>query len=137
MELTIPHYETMGRIMFYGFKTTEDWLIDYAITHRATYGIRVTEFGILNLQNALYILQRQTGINQLRLKSVLPENTPIPPPLEGNRRIGPLPEPGLPIVAVCSSRSTSFHKRPSQAQVDHLKQILGGEEPKWWIKDSD
>ena len=122
--------------MFYGFRTTENWLVDYAITHRATYGIRVTEPRILNIHYALNILQRQTGVNQLRLKTVLPENTPIPPAPQGNRRIGPLPEAGPPIVAVCSSLGSSFHKRPSQAQVDHLKEILGGDEPKWWIGGS-
>ncbi|KIJ93317.1 hypothetical protein K443DRAFT_402849 [Laccaria amethystina LaAM-08-1] len=120
MELALPNWPARGRIMFYGFRTTENWLIDYAITHRATHGIH-----------------RQTGIYQLRLKTVLPENTPVPPAPQENRRIGPLPEAGPPIVAVCSTIGSSFHKRPSQAQVDHLKKILGGGEPKWWINDSD
>ena len=88
---------------------------------------------ILNLDYALNILKRQTGINQLRPKTVLPENAPIPPAPRGNRRIGPLPEAGPPIVAVCSTLGSSFHNRPSQAQVDHLKKILGGDEAKWWI----
>jgi hypothetical protein len=40
------------------------------------------------------------------------------------------------MVAVCSSLKNSFRNRPSQAQVDHLKQILGAEEdPKWYIDD--
>ena len=86
MELAIPNCATRGRIMFYGFRTTEDWLIDYAITHRATYGIRVTESRILNLHYALNILQRQTGINQLRVKTVLPENTPTCSPRKPTNR---------------------------------------------------
>ena len=136
MELAILNWPTRDRIMFYGFRTTEDWLIDYAITHRAAYGVHVTESPIMNLRYALNILHRQTGIYQLRLKTVLPENKPVPPAPQANQRIGPLPEAEPPIVVVCSTFGSSFHKRPSQVKVDHLKKILDGGEPQWWINDS-
>jgi hypothetical protein len=131
-----------NQLMFYGIRTTENWLINYAITHGDAFGIPAIDLEdkIFKLHYATRILQEQTGIDQLEFRSVdaaRHKNTPAPD-LEGNQKIGPFSKKkaGLTIVAVCSNLRTSFRKRPSQAKIDHLKEILGGE-PKWWIDPQD
>jgi len=134
MNISIPRCKTKGQILYYGFKVTEDWLINHTITHRDTYDIPFSEFNLINLYHSRSVLRRQTGIKQLSLEQILPENPPVLPP-KGMKLIHP-PSYGRTMVAVCSSLKNSFRNRPSQAQVDHLKQILGAEEdPKWYIDD--
>ena len=115
--------------MHFGFKTHEGWLVNYGKTHGEAYGFPAsTAHDLFNFDYAVSILQRQTGISQLNAELILleAEDTSIPPPKEY--------EPEGTIVAVCSNLRDSFRNRPSQAQMDHLKQILGTkEEPKWWM----
>jgi hypothetical protein len=115
--------------MFYGIKTTEDWLISYAKTHAGAYDNIAchSQDDMSSLYHATLILQSRTGINKLELRSV--EAVPSQHP-EGN---GPSLSPGPTIVAVCSNLRTSFRKRPSQVKMENLRKILGGEEPKWWL----
>lgn len=137
MQLTIPQIETNGRRMFYGIETTEEWLIEYTKTYRRDQGLPISMSGLLNLSDALLLLQRHSGVNTLRIKSVLPENAPIPPARKGTQQTLPLPQCGKPIISICSSGHRSFQKRPTHAQVDTLKQIMGGNDPKWWVESVD
>jgi hypothetical protein len=123
--------------MFYGIETTEDWLVNYTKTHRKDYDLPVCISTLLNLDHALWLLRIHSGIHKLRFKTVLPDDAPIPPARKGTRQRLPLPKSGAPIISICSSKSRSFQKRPSQAKVDALKQIMGGKEPRWWMDDVD
>ena len=137
MQLSIPQRETNGRRLFYGIETSEAWLIEYTKTHRKSHGLSVSMSVILNLSEALQLLQRHSGVHTLRIKTVLPENSPIPPARKDAQQSLPRLKCGKPIISLCSSDSRSFQKRPSQVQVDTLKQIMGGKEPKWWVDDAD
>ena len=101
----------------------------HTVSEASSYGFPAsTAHDLFNFDYAVSILQRQTGISQLNAELILleAEDTSIPPPKDY--------EPEGTIVAVCSNLRDSFRNRPSQAQMDNLKQILGTkEEPKWWM----
>ena len=109
--------------MYYGFETDEQWLVNHAKTHRKAYRLPITNSSVFNIINAVTILQKQTGIKQLTAEPAYA--------IEDHD----IPENGTPIVAVCSNLKSSFRNRPSQSQVDHLKEIMGAGEPKWWLLD--
>ena len=99
---------------------------------------KITDFGttppLFNLGYAVSVLQRQTGITQLDAEPILLEGDDISIPSPDNRDA--ISDKERTILAVCSNLRKSFRNRPSQAQMDHLKQILGTEEdPKWWRAD--
>jgi len=102
--------------MFFGFDTTRQWR-----------GWPVSTSVLLNLNEAQILLRQHSGAHMLRIKT---ENALIPP----SRKSTPLPEGGGPIITVCSSESRSFRKRPTEQQINALKQIMG-KEPKWWVDD--
>jgi hypothetical protein len=137
IQLTIPQLITHGRRMYFGFETTEKWLIEYAKTEfrKRGYTPNPPPSDLLYMSESLQLLQDHSGIHHVRVKSVFPQGTRIPPRPKDNRQTFPLRKSGGTIVAICSSSSSWFPKRPSQAQVDVLKQIMGGKEPKWWVSD--
>jgi hypothetical protein len=133
MRLSIPQIDTQGRCMYYGFDVTEEWMIEYA---KAEYG-RVeynpdpppSDFDLLTV--CFPMLSNSSGIRTLKYKSVYDQGAHIPP--RTNQQTLPLPKPGVHIIAICSSLPGWFERRPHQAQVDKLKEIMGGKEPKWWV----
>ena len=121
--------------MFYGIETTEDWLSNYANSilqahNRPT----IPRNSVVDLAAAVKLLQYRLRTKNLRLQTAFTIDTPIPRHVPGTPRTFPLPPCGRPIVAICSSGHRSFQRRPSQAQVDPLQQIMGGE-AKWWLSD--
>ena len=120
MNINLPRSK---RIMCYGIETSKDWLVNYVKTHRDAYDIPICTSSVFNIQYAIDILQIQTGIQQLTTRL--------------GYAIGDIPANEVPILAICTNLKSSFRNRPSQAQVDHLKQILGAGEPKWWLLDPD
>jgi hypothetical protein len=137
MQLTIPQWITHGRRMYFGFETTEEWLMEYAQMHfRNRGGVQnPPPSDLLLMTGSLQLLEEHSGIHPIRVKSVYPQGAHIPPPPKDNLQTLPLRESGGTIVAICSSSPKWFPKRPSQTQVDALKQIMGGTEPKWWVSD--
>ena len=137
MQLSIPQIQTNGRRLYYGIETTEKWLMEYtkADFRRRSYIPEHPPSALLLMSESLLLLQKHSGVRPLRVKSVLPQGAPIPPRRKGNRQTLPLPDPGEPIVAICSSHPKWFGKRPSQAQVEVLKRLMGGKEPRWWVSD--
>ena len=74
------------------------------------------------------------SITQLNAEPILLEGDDISIPSPDNRDA--ILDKERTILAVCSNLRKSFRNRPSQGQMDHLKQILGTEEdPKWWRAD--
>lgn len=132
MPLTIPA-ETHGRVMFYGFETTEDWLAQYTEANRAAYHIP-SKGRLFDLNYALWILQKRSGICKLKYAKVFSNNAPIPSGRIEHQQTVPFPKNnGTYIVSICSSKKISFLRRPNQAQVDLLKQIMDDKEPRWWV----
>jgi hypothetical protein len=138
IDLTVPQTNTYGRPMYYGFETTEEWLVEYTKVEyrRRRYVPDPPRSDFLLLCDSLRKLQEKSGVRRVKIKSVFPQGASIRPPPKDNRQIFPLPESGGTIIAICSSRPNWFAKRPTLAQMDVLKQIFGGQEPKWWVSDT-
>ena len=123
--------------MYFGFETTEEWLIEYAKADFRQRGYNPTPppSVLFLIAQSLQLLQDHSGIRRMRAKSVFPQSAIIPPPPKDNRQTHPLRESGGTVIAICSSSPQWFSNRPSQAQVDVLRRIMGGKEPKWWVSD--
>ena len=128
MQVTRPsHCHTNGRIYFYGYDITLDWLVDYTKTHWKDHAgkDRLALMGV-----AIQFLKTHTGIHTLTYRSALVDSTaPTNRSIDGHR-------PGermVPILSICTSERSSYKKRPSQAQVDALSRIMNGRQPRWWI----
>jgi hypothetical protein len=121
--------------LFYGIETTEEWLIAYTKTHWNEPDLPASNFNVVNLNRAIHLLQRHSGVHTLGIKTVLPQNSPIPPARRGTRLDLPKQKCGIPIITICSSVERSFKSRPAQVKVNVLKQIMGGKEPMWWVDD--
>src|SRR5271155_2014939 len=125
----MPQIITYGRHMYFGIETTEDWLVEYS--KKCGYNPVPPPSDILFVSQSMALLRANSGIHHLRPISVFAQGTHIlPRPIKITH---PLRECDGVIVAICSDGPTSFAKRPSQAQVDGLKQIMGGKKPKWWV----
>jgi hypothetical protein len=137
MHLAIPQIISHGRRIYFGFETTEEWLIEYSKSEfrKRGYAPNPPPSDLFHMSESLQLLQEHSGIHPVRVKSVFPQGARIPPPPKDNRQTLPLRESSGTIVTICSSSPKWFANRPSQAKVDVLKQIMGGEEPKWWISD--
>ncbi|KAF8800410.1 hypothetical protein BYT27DRAFT_7263049 [Phlegmacium glaucopus] len=131
LAILIPHTNTYGRCMYYGFDVTEEWLIAYAKVENGRRGCYpdppLSNFDQIFI--CLPLLSSGTGIRTLRYKPVFDQGAPIPP--KSTRQTLPLPIVTH-IIAICSSHPKWFQKRPTQQQFDKLKQIMG-KEPQWWV----
>jgi hypothetical protein len=128
MDLIIPKSNTDGRRLYFGFKVTESWLIEYAKEEFRKYDpANMPISKLLLLYEATLQLQHNSGVRKVRLKPVLPLPTSTPVHLPDH-----LPKDGSCIIAICSSGPNWFRRRLTQAQADALKGIVGGEEPCWW-----
>lgn len=132
IELTIPQINTYGRRMYYGFEINKEWVASYSQREcrKRGYSPGSPPAILFDLTVSLRILLEDTGIRKILIKTVYGQGELILPP---DAPISwPLPPSGPQIFAICSSRSAWFEKRPTQAQVDKMKQIIG-KEPKWWV----
>lgn len=133
MELALPtHFTTNGRVCFYGYAVTSEWLVEFAKAHWKD----AERFdNLAKVSTAIKLLRAQSGIRSLLYESALadkavPEDTIL---LPGHR-------PGelmVPLLAIFSDEKSSYKKRPSQAQVDRLSEIMGGKQPRWWVDYED
>ena len=102
--------------------------MDYA---RQTWGEGVDQYeDAAKVINAVRALRLRTGIKYMALESgltdpTMPAGTII---LPGGREV--------PLLSIFSNEQSSYQRRPSQAQIDDLSQILG-KQPRWWIDYED
>jgi hypothetical protein len=133
MKLALPtHFETHGRVCFYGFDVTREWLIDYARTHWKD----AEKFDdSAKVSTAIKFLRRHSRIKSLVYESALVDSTA---PVGTANRPGHRPgEFMVPLLSIFSDERSSYKRRPTQAEVDHLSQIMGGKQPRWWIDYED
>src|ERR1700729_2449483 len=133
MKLPLPkHLETNGRVCFYGFAVTTEWLVDYAKVHWNN-ADRYDDFA--KVSATIKLLRRGSHIKALQFEAALVDPT-VPPGtvLKPGHRTG---EFMVPLVAICSNEAPSYKKRPSQAEVDLLLEIMGGKQPRWWVDYED
>lgn len=122
-----------GRICFYGYDVSIEWLADYSDKHWPYADDEC--FDILSkASEAMEVLRGHSGIKRLALESALvdpaaPSNTvTIPGYLPGEIRV--------PILSIFSDERSSFKKRPSHERVDRLSAIMG-KQPRWWVDYED
>ena len=132
MRLPLPPLETDGRVCFYGFAVTTEWLVDYANTHWNNAG-QYDKFA--KVSTAIKLLRRESSIQGLQFEAALVDRT-VPPEtiLIPGHRSGELM---VPLLAICSNEAPSYKKRPSQAQVAQLSELMGGKQPRWWVDYED
>jgi hypothetical protein len=129
MKLPLPiDLETNGQVCFYGFAMTMEWLVDYAKAHWNN-ADRYGDFARVSAM--IKLLRRGSHIKALQFKAALIDPT-VPP--------GTVLKPGhqsgefmVLLVAICSNEAPSYKKRPSQAEVDLLLEMMGGKQPRWLI----
>ena len=134
MHLTIPKTDSHGRHLYYGIETTEEWLMEYAKADFRKRG-QVPDrpySDFMFLCESFQLLQWHTGMRTVSGKTVFRHGVSVPP-LHVETKL--LPESRVVIVAICLSGAKWFVNRLTQAQVDKLQQIMGGQEAKWWVSD--
>lgn len=133
IQLPIPQMDSGGRRLYYGIETTKEWLIEYTKADFRNRGhVPDSPYSdFMYLCQSLQLLQWYSGMRTVSGKTVFRHGVPIPP----LHATGLLPENRVYIVAICSSGSKWFANQPTPAQVDKLQQIMGGQEPKWWVSD--
>ncbi|KAF8240112.1 hypothetical protein L208DRAFT_1385039, partial [Tricholoma matsutake] len=107
IQVALPDLNTNGRICFYGYDVSTEWLIDYTNKH----------WKAIADESALEDPSAPAG------------TVTIPGHRPGKIRV--------PLVSVFSNEGSSFPRRPSQARIDRLSEILGGNQPRWWVDYED
>jgi hypothetical protein len=133
MRLALPtHLEPNGRICFYGYAVSTEWLIEFARKH---WNDADQYDDLAKGSAAIKLLRRKSRIKSLTFESALVDNTV---PTETILRQGHRPgECMVPLISIFSDRRSSFKRRPSQVDVDQLSQIMGGKQPRWWVDYED
>jgi hypothetical protein len=120
------HADPKGRVCFYGYDVLQDWLVNYAKDNIKTDD---TDDEITLLYTGVRIMRALTGIKTLGMETALVDPTvPDDTVIHGYGT----EERMVPIISICTTERESYQRRPSQAQVDQLSQILG-KRPRWWI----
>jgi hypothetical protein len=109
-----------------------EWLVDYAKLH---WNDADRYDDLTKASTAIKFLRSKSHINTLQFESALVDRTvPAGTALTPGHRRG---EPMVPLIAICSDEKPSYKKRPSQAEVDLLSQMMGGKQPRWWVDYED
>lgn len=109
-----------------------DWLIEYARMH---WNDADRYDDLAKVSSAIKLLRKKSHIKSLEYESALVDHTV---PTDTVRQPGHRPgELMVPLLALFSNRKSSYKKRPSQAEVELLSQIMGGKQPRWWIDYED
>jgi len=132
IQVALPDLNTGGRVCFYGYDVSTEWLVDYANKHWQ--GIEEyddsAKFG-----SAIHLLRAHSGIKRLDYESAFEDpKAPAGTVTIPGHRIG---ETRVPLVSIFSNEVSSFSRRPSQGKIDHLSKLLGGKQPRWWVDDED
>jgi hypothetical protein len=133
MDLQVPNWDTPGRRLFYGFNFREEWLLNYTTTHwKEHLGNRdIDEYNRGALAAcAVWMIQNASAFQHLLLQKGVPDERAK---AENTFLSRVKPESVVPLLAMCSSRRSSFKRRPTQAQFDRLVKIVG-KEPQWWVE---
>ncbi|KAF8240122.1 hypothetical protein L208DRAFT_1385050 [Tricholoma matsutake] len=132
IQVALPDLNTNGRICFYGYDVSTEWLIDYTNKHWKA----IAEYdNLAKASAAIKLLRSHSGIKRLEYESAFED----PSAPAGTVTI-PGHRPGeirVPLVSVFSNEVSSFPRRPSQARIDRLSEILGGNQPRWWVDYED
>jgi len=129
--VALPKTAADGRISFYGYDITAEWVLNYAETH---YKIAKEQDKLAKASIGAQLLKIHTGIKSLHFESALVD--PTAPPGAVTIPGGRPGEPRVRVLSVFSDEDASYEGRPSQEQVDRLSQILG-KQPRWWVDYDD
>ena len=130
IQVALPDLNTNGRVCFYGYEISREWLIDYTNKHRE--GVERYD-DHAKVSAALFLLRAHSNIKNLEYESALPDPkaaTDIP-------KTAWYQGPTVRLLSIFSNEPSSFPKRPRQEKVDRLSEILGGKQPKWWVDAED
>jgi len=131
IQVALPNLNTNGRVCFYGYGVATEWLIDYANKHWKG----IEEYDDLAKASAgLHLLRAHSGIKRLSLESAVKDPKA---PIDTVTIPGRIGETRVPLVSIFSNEVSSFPRRPSQAKIDRLSEILGGKQPRWWVDYED
>ena len=126
IQVALPDLNTNGRVCFYGYEISREWLIDYTSEHLES----PEEYDDLaKVSVAIYLLKVNSGIKGLEYESALPDpKAATAASYQGTT---------VRLLSIFSNEVSSFPRRPSQEKVDRLSEILGGKQPKWWVDAED
>ena len=130
IQVALPDLNTNGRVCFYGYEISREWLIDYSNEHME----RAEECDdSAKVSGALFLLRGASGIKKLEYELALPDPKAAISIPTGARYQGAV----VRLLSIFSNEVSSFPKRPRQEKVDRLSEILGGKQPKWWVDAED
>jgi hypothetical protein len=135
IQIELPNLATDGRVCFYGYNFSIEWLIEYATTHWRWGPIDSGGYDdISKITGGLNLLRMHSGIKRLKLESGIKDHaapantTTIPGYRPGEVRVT--------VMSIFSDEGPSFRRRPSQENVDRLSEIMG-KQPRWWVDYDD
>ncbi|KAF8896750.1 hypothetical protein CPB84DRAFT_1963073 [Gymnopilus junonius] len=117
--------ESRDRRIFYGFDVSMPWLVEFCEKHADSIkNYNPNWYPTTKAEFALKVLKFLSGVRNLKPVNVLCKVN------EPDVRLG---EKGYSMcVAVCSSKKSSWDRRPSTAQFERLKGLMG-KEPDWFV----
>lgn len=135
VQVALPKPAADGRVCFYGYAVSTEWLIDFATTHwsNAHWGGIEKYDDVAKATAAIHLLTAYVGIKSLTYECAFKDHTA---PLDVVAIPGRPGEVRLRILSNFSNEVSSFKRRPSQEQVDRLSQIMG-KQPRWWVDYDD
>ena len=135
IQIALPNLTTDGRVCYYGYDVSVEWLVEYATRHWRWDPVDSEYYDDLSkATRAMKLLRKHSGIKRLAFESALKDHTvpsdavTIPGYRPGEIRV--------PLISIFSDEGPSFKKRPSQEQVDRLSEIIG-KQPRWWVDYDD
>jgi hypothetical protein len=131
IQIALPNPAKDGRVCFYGYDVSMEYLIDYATTHWCW--DHMDKGDLSKISGGVKLLGFHSGIKQLKLESGIkdraaPANTATIPGRPGEVRVT--------VMSIFSDEGPSYRTRPTQEQVDRLSGILG-KQPRWWLDYED
>ena len=126
IQVALPDLNPDGRVGFYGYEISREWLIDYSNKHLE--GAEKYD-SHAKVSSALFLLRDHSDIKNLEYELALPD----PNPATGTPTMAGYQGPMVRLLSIFSNEASSFPKRPRQEKVDRLSEILGGKQPKWWV----
>ena len=130
IKITLPNLATArdGRVCFYGYDVSMEWLVTYGTAHWC-WGPLGPEFDDLSkASGAMQLLRLNSGIKGLKFETAIKDPNIDAVTIPGHRELG---EIRVPLISIFSDEGPSFKKRPTEEQVHRLSEIIG-KQPRWW-----